>query len=579
MTHLSLSKQNPEFIKIESDSKTLIEWLKGSPSRVWKSGEFFYPITELTDLLDFCSLVSLPIKMEEPVQLAHNNFMAKLQLLSYYKSKNDLSDSEFKSFDDAPLFKGELFDYQKPVIAQMLLMRKYLLSLEVGLGKTVVAAYAICLLKRIKPSLRVLIICEANQLHKPWLETIYKLTKIKEITVLQGTSDQRVDTIHSAEAKKNWLWITTYDTIRIEKDRLDKDWDIIIMDEITKIKNISTLISKSLRDFSARYIWGLSATPVMNTFYDLYGIMKIVNPTLFTNKENYTNRYLILDYFGRPKKLNKLTIGELTRKMFPWMIQKTKTELGLQKPIHIITYPVELVPTQIELLNEVQDELDEGRHTAFEVQTRLRQICNSSKLLEKYEDIPLEESTKKLEVVKAIIEEVVDTQKKNIIVFSYFVPIVNWLNDYFGRDYSSRVIQGTTKKTCKFSKQQDCFKCSIYTKCKSVKKYVHEFNAGKVEILFGTDSMSRSHDLRTCDSIINFDLPWSAGDLTQRIGRIERKVNPAKEFFVYNVATLGTIEEKIIKIIETKEKEVNMVFPKYAVSLSKLSNTIRVKTL
>jgi superfamily II DNA/RNA helicase len=115
-----------------------------------------------------------------------------------------------------------------------------------------------------------------------------------------------------------------------------------------------------------------------------------------------------------------------------------------------------------------------------------------------------------------------------------------------------------------------------YRYCNTVKKYISDFVDGNINVLFGTDSLSRAHNLPTCDSLINFDLPWDSATMEQRIGRIDRANNPAPELFVYNIVTLGTIEERIIRIIETKEKESDKVFPKYNVNLSQLSNTIRV---
>jgi len=316
----------------------------------------------------------------------------------------------------------------------------------------------------------------------------------------------------------------------------------------------------------------------MNTFTDMYGIMKIINPKLFTNQDNFIYRYLVLDYFGRPKKVNRLTAPELIRKISPWIVQKSKLELGMQKPIKIDTIAVPLTAEQASLLKKFEDAVERGEKTNLDINTYLRQLCNSSKLFELYKDIPFSQSTNKLAVVEQIVKDVVDKQKKNLLVFSFFVPVTEWLRDYFSKEYSVGILTGKNKKTCRYPKLLMCAKCKAYTNCQSVKRIVDDFNTGKTEILFGTDSMSRSHDLRTCNNMINYDLPWSGFDLTQRIGRMDRKSNPAESFNVYNVITEGTVEEKIIKNITNKEKEVVSVLPNFSVSFSNLAKTIRVKT-
>jgi superfamily II DNA or RNA helicase len=578
MVKLYLSEQYPDYAAIYTTSKSFYDWLKISPSRLWKSGDFYYPVDEILDLVEYCEMVKLELQVDDALMEAYRATVAKRELLDKYKSVNDLSDEEFNKFSDAPLFKGKLYSYQKPIVVQMLLMKRYLLSLETGLGKTPLSLYAACLLKRIKPDLKVLIVCESNQLHKPWLETIYKLTSIKDIVILQGSKDERLSTLYDPDSKKGWIWITTYDSIKLDGERMPQKWDIIVMDEVTKVKNMSTLASKALRVFDSTYMWALSATPIMNTFTDLYGIFKLLHPKLFTNVANFINRYLIVDFFGRPKKVNKLTAQELKRKIAPWFVQKTKVELGMQKPVHIETYSVPLTTEQEAALREVQIELDNGSKTAFDVQTKLRQICNSAKLIEDYATIDFDKSTNKLKVLNNIIVDTVDTKKKSLIVFSFFIPIVDWLSEYYGKNYSVGVINGSSKKTCKNNKELYCSKCKYNKSCTSLKKIVEDFNTGKTEILFGTDSMQRSHDFRACDTIVNFDLPWSSGELTQRIGRIERATNPAKEYFIKNIISTGTKEESIMHIIESKEKETNQIFPRYSVSFSKMSKEIQVKT-
>jgi len=471
---------------------------------------------------------------------------------------------------------------------------------------TLVSLFAILKLRE-TTNVSALIVCESNQIHKPWLDTLLKFTDIKDYLIVEGDADERAKKIAYGKAhpEKYWLWIVSYDTVRIEYENLPKQWTVMILDEITKVKNVSTDAFQALYELDATYKFGLSATPVMNTYFDLYGVMKTVNSNVFTNKQNFMDRYLDLDFFGNPKGLKTGMEEELKRKIYPWTIQLKKSDVGLgqDKPKEIVSLPIPLTELQKKELERIYGEIASGERTAFESGTILRQICNTlaiasevvpvldregnpevnskgeprtkSRLL--YPDIPLPDSTNKIQALKDLIKQTVDVQKKKVVVFSFFKTAINLLEKELEGQYRVKTVTGDSARGCKYPSVVNCKDCPKYRYCKMLKKEIYEFVEGDVQILLGTDSLSRAHNLYTCDTIINFDLPWSSADLEQRMGRIDRGNNTAPVFFIYNLVTLGTIEERIIKIIETKQKEAGKVFPEYNVKLGKLSKTIQVK--
>lgn len=576
-----------------------------SVSRVIIKREYYYPIQELRDLFRLFDLAREPYNLDPYVLAAYDKFQARVKILTPLKS-DDISGISPELLVAPPHFTKELFDYQKPIVAQMLLMKRYLLALEVGLGKTILSLFTILKLKEIYPDLRALVVCESGHIHKPWLDSIYGFTDLKMTTIIDGPREERLAKIANASAdrKKNWLWISGYDSIRIDQapvQMLDAagmpmyntrkqpimvpgpnifplDWDIIIFDEITKLKNVSSQAAQAAMELTAEFKFGLSATPILNTYFDLYGVMKIINPYVFSTKANFTEAYLKLDFFQRPVGLKDGVEAEVNTKLFPWLIQKVKADISEVKPTHIKTIPVPLTFLQQQELNSITNDIDNGDRSAFESGTALRQLCNTLKVMDPYKDSPIDDTTNKISKLKELLKDLVDNQCKKVVVFSYFKGVVEIIQEQLESLYRVRVITGESRKTCKRPDIQDCCNCPLHrAKCNSVKKNVFDFVEGDVQILLGTDSLSRAHNLYTADTIINYDLPWNSADLKQRIGRIDRASNQSPEFFVYNIVTLGTIEEKIIKKIERKEKEQGKVLPKYNVSLSKLSKTITVK--
>ena len=52
---------------------------------------------------------------------------------------------------------------------------------------------------------------------------------------------------------------------------------------------------------------------------------------------------------------------------------------------------------------------------------------------------------------------------------------------------------------------------------------------GELDILIGTDCISEGQNLQDCDFLINYDIHWNPVRLMQRIGRVDRRMNPEIE--------------------------------------------------
>ena len=57
--------------------------------------------------------------------------------------------------------------------------------------------------------------------------------------------------------------------------------------------------------------------------------------------------------------------------------------------------------------------------------------------------------------------------------------------------------------------------------------------------------------MQFCNTLINFDVPWNPMAIEQRIGRIDR-IGQAREVFVFNLVTRGTLEEQVLKLLDEK---------------------------
>lgn len=92
---------------------------------------------------------------------------------------------------------------------------------------------------------------------------------------------------------------------------------VVIADELHYAMTAGSARSRALHRLGrlAKYRRGLTGTPTPKNYIDAYSQYKFLDPTIFgTSKEKFIDRYVELDYWGRPKRYRHLP--ELRQKMF-----------------------------------------------------------------------------------------------------------------------------------------------------------------------------------------------------------------------------------------------------------------------
>ena len=72
-----------------------------------------------------------------------------------------------------------------------------------------------------------------------------------------------------------------------------------------------------------------------------------------------------------------------------------------------------------------------------------------------------------------------------------------------------------------------------------------------VPVMLCSDSGGEGHNLQFANTLINFDLPWNPMRIEQRIGRLHR-IGQTREVFVFNLCTAGSLEERILRVLNDK---------------------------
>lgn len=156
---------------------------------------------------------------------------------------------------------------------ELLTNKRWCLFHGLGTGKTYTALSA---LEELSPS-KVLIAAPKAVIDGVWL---------KETTAFD-ISKHNIDYIN-------------YEKISRDKSFSMRKYDCIILDEVHKIKSLTANISKIMRKItrSAKYVWGLTGTPMANFYDDIYAIFRNMNIDEFNMNhtefvDTYYNYYVI----------------------------------------------------------------------------------------------------------------------------------------------------------------------------------------------------------------------------------------------------------------------------------------------
>ncbi len=157
----------------------------------------------------------------------------------------------------------------------------------------------------------------------------------------------------------------------------------------------------------------------------------------------------------------------------------------------------------------------------------------------------------KMQCVIPVIKELIESQKR-ILVFTQSKRTAEYLEKEFTREFPSSGIariDSRVEKTRAAILHAFCPHYNPYAIAHSVPK--------RLDILICTDVLSEGVNLQEADAIVSFDIHWNPVRLIQRIGRVDRRLNPEYQphghsIDIINVLPADEIND-IINLIGTVE--------------------------
>ncbi|WP_425389490.1 SNF2-related protein [Ekhidna sp.] len=451
-----------------------------------------------------------------------------------------LSFDKIEDYQVPTNFVGSLRPYQLAGYNWLRFLEEYnfggCLADDMGLGKTIQALALLQHQKNESPDSTSLLIMPTSLLYN-WEMEAKKFTPQLKILNYTGINRQK----DSSRFSKYDVVITSYGTTRIDVEILSEFYfNYTILDESQAIKNPDSLISKKVRELKSRRKLILTGTPIENSTLDLWSQMSFVNPGLLGNESYFKKEYL------RPieKKQDESKTKKLNALIKPFLLRREKSQVAEDLPEKVINirycsmseeqkayYEKEKNAFRSKIMDVIEtDGIGKSHMILLQGLTQLRQIANHPKMV----DSEYSDGSGKLEEVTYMIENSISKGHK-VLIFSQFVKHLKIVSSYLQeKELPFAYLDGSTKdrKTQVERFQNDS----------SVSVFLISLKAGGTGL-----------NLTKADYVFLLDPWWNPAVEAQAIDRAHR-IGQTKKVFAYKFVSKDTIEEKIIKLQEHKQK-------------------------
>ena len=414
---------------------------------------------------------------------------------------------------------------------------RWLLLDEMGLGKTKCLINLAEELKAKRNLKHCLIICGINTLKANWKKEIsihsYEQSKMlgerftnKGNHKITGIKERIEDILNPI---KEFFIITNIETLRSEDfieafEKNINEIDMIIVDEIHKCANKSSIQGNNLLKLDAKYKIAATGTLLTNAPINAYLPLKWIhadNSSLTMFKKEYCR----FGGFGGHEIIGYQNLDILKEEIEKNSLRRTKDILEDKLPPKtIINESVSLYDDHRKFYDEVKkgvkescDKIELNKTNLLALVTRLRQATACPSILTT-ENI----KASKLERCKDLVEQLIDRNEK-VIVFSTFKETVKQLKEML-TEYNPLICTGDEKDEI-ISNNVDKFQQN-----------------SKYKLLIATHQKLGTGVTLTAASYM----------ISQACDRIYR-IGTKKPVFIYNLVAENTIDERVAEILKKKQ--------------------------
>jgi SNF2 family DNA or RNA helicase len=464
-------------------------------------------------------------------------------LVELYEKKQRLQNiSAIENISIPKGIKAKLRDYQQHGLKWLAFLEKNklggCLADDMGLGKTLQTITFLQHLKTTQKNKIPSLIIAPTSLIFNWNKEIEKFCPTLKILTFVGSERNHL----IKDFEKYDIILSTYGSLLNDIEFLkDETFHYVILDESQAIKNPHSKRYKAVRLLKSYNRLVLTGTPIENNTFDLYAQLNFLNPGLLGNMSHFKTTFS--DTIDKEKDVEASQL--LSKIIAPFVLRRTKEDVAKelpQKTEDVIycdmgkdqrkVYDFFKDKYRDYLLNKIDENgVAKSQMYILEGLTKLRQICNSTALINEEEDYG--NFSVKTEILLEHIKE--KTGQHKILVFSQFVKMLQIIKTRLDEEHIFyEYLDGQTK-----DRQT---RVNNFQENKEVRVFLISLKAGGTGL-----------NLTEADYVYIVDPWWNPAVENQAIDRCYR-IGQNKKVMAYRMICNDTIEVKIVSLQSKKKK-------------------------
>lgn len=409
-----------------------------------------------------------------------------------------------------------------------------ILADEMGLGKTLQAITWLAATKQADELTAPVLVVAPTSVIGTWVREAATFAPGLKVVALTETTRKRGASLAEAIADADVV-VTSYTLVRLDDDEfVAQPWAAVLLDEAQFVKNRQSQSYKVIRRLNARMKVALTGTPLENNLMDLWSMLSITAPGLFSDPKVFT------DLYRRPiESGDAAVLHRLQRRIRPLILRRTKQAVAAELPpkqeqvievelssTHRRLYDRQLQRERQKVLRLI-DDLDRNRLSVLRSLTLLRQLALSPALID---DSHQAQSAKIDELVARIHELAAEGHRA--LVFSQFTSFLSMVRDRLAAEgIAASYLDGRTRDRG---------------------RRIEEFRNGDQPVfLISLKAGGFGLTLIEADYVFILDPWWNPAAENQAIDRTHR-IGQTAHVMVYRLVSADTIEGKVLELQRSK---------------------------
>ena len=315
-------------------------------------------------------------------------------------------------------------------------------------------------------------------------------------------------------------------------------YDAIILDEVHFVKTPSSQRCQAIFGNEkglarrARYIWGLSGTPILNRPVELWPMLKSLHPAFASMSYTaYTQKYCAAFFDGRGVNVKGASrLDELSSLLQGFMLRRTKAEvLPELPPKRISRVPLEITPQEFKAVMAEEELIGARESKLSSVYEDFSALGDMSRLLRLTGEA-------KVRAASEFIDDLLGTTDK-VVVFAKHREVIRELERRLAlRGHTSSVYHGG---------MSDAQKAEA----------VRVFQSETSQVFIGQIAAAGTgiNGLQgVCNHVVFAELSWVPGEVGQAVDRLHRIGQTRDSVNVYMLHVPGTLESAVLGVHDAK---------------------------